>query len=72
MINNMKELFEQTGLSIPENVYHYPMEIQESILNYLNQMDDKERKAYTIAKEHLETSFNIIKSIGYIEWKKKL
>ena len=31
----------------------------------------KERKVYNIAKEHLGTSFNILKSVGYINWKKK-
>jgi hypothetical protein len=34
-------------------------------------MGDKERIAYSIAKEHLGTSFDIIKSIGYMEWKKR-
>jgi hypothetical protein len=70
-MSEMKDKFNNTGLIINDNVYNYSLEIQESILKYLNQMDDKERKAYTIAQEHLETSFNIVKSIGYIEWKKK-
>jgi hypothetical protein len=30
-----------------------------------------ERKAYEIATEHLETSFNIEKSIGFLQWKKE-
>ena len=32
---------------------------------YIASMSDKERIAYLIAKEHLGTSFNIQKSIGY-------
>jgi hypothetical protein len=45
---------------------------QELHMLYISQMSVQERKAYEIAKEHLETSFNIEKSIGFIEWKKKL
>lgn len=45
-------------------------EIKELHMLYISQMSVQERKAYEIAKEHLETSFNIDKSIGFIEWKK--
>jgi hypothetical protein len=43
---------------------------EELHMLYISQMSVQERKAYEIAKEHLETSFNIEKSIGFIEWKK--
>lgn len=36
---------------------------------YINQMTDVEKTIYNIAKEHLETSFDIEKSIGYLKWK---
>jgi hypothetical protein len=42
-----------------------------SVEKYLNSLSDHERKTMEIAKEHLGTSFNINKSIGYIEWKSK-
>lgn len=42
----------------------------ESVKKYIEQLNDKERIAYSIAKEHLGTSFNIAKSIGYLTWKK--
>ena len=58
-----------TPVSIPENVYTYPPEVQESVLQYLRQLSDKEKIAYEIARDHLGTSFHVIKSIGYIEWK---
>jgi hypothetical protein len=38
---------------------------------YISQMSIQERKAYEIAKQHLETSFNIEKSIGFIDWKER-
>lgn len=46
-------------------------ETRELILRYLASMNKKEKIAYEIAKDHLGTSFNIVKSIGYIEWKAK-
>jgi len=38
---------------------------------YLTSLNDKERKAYEIAKQHLKSSFNIQKSIGYINYNSK-
>ena len=32
-------------------------------------MDEINRKAYKIAYEHLKSSFNIVKSNGFKEWK---
>jgi hypothetical protein len=37
---------------------------------YINTFNEKEKKAYEIAKEHLGMSFQINKSIGYLEWLK--
>jgi hypothetical protein len=54
-----------------EDFSKYPQHVQDSILKYLEQLGDKERIAYFIAKEHLGTSFSILKSIGYISWKKE-
>ena len=38
---------------------------------YLCQLTPIEFKAMDIAKRHLGSSFNIMKSNGFIEWKKK-
>lgn len=38
---------------------------------YLNTLDEKEILAYNIAKEHLGMSFQLEKSIGYLDWKKQ-
>lgn len=35
---------------------------------YINQLNDIHKQAMTIAKEHLETSFDITKSNGYKKW----
>jgi len=34
-------------------------------------LNDNQKKAYSIAKNHLGTSFNLVRSTGYVEWKKK-
>lgn len=38
---------------------------------YLQQLTPQERKAYDIAKSHLGTSFNVLRSNGYKSWIKK-
>ena len=60
--------FELTKLSIPESVFKLSLENQEKIYTYLIQMNEHQKKAYLIAKDHLGTSFNILKSNGYSEW----
>jgi hypothetical protein len=48
----------------------YEESIQQSLLEYVSQLNDIDQKAYIIAKSHLGSSFNLIKSNGYINWKK--
>jgi hypothetical protein len=36
---------------------------------YVNTFTEKEKQAYEIAKDHLGMSFQLDKSIGFIEWK---
>ena len=56
---------------IPEHFENYERETQESILKYLQQLDPIEHLAYKIGKSHLGSSYNILKSNGYISWIKK-
>lgn len=42
----------------------------ENIQKYIAQMTEREKKAYNIAKDLLQSSFNIQKSIGYQNWLK--
>ena len=41
------------------------------ITEYLNTLNEIEIKTLKIAQDHLGSSFNIKKSIGFINWKKK-
>jgi hypothetical protein len=43
----------------------------QSIQQYLAQLDDIQKKAHDIAKQHLGTSYNIAKSNGYMDWLKQ-
>ena len=61
--------FQNLNIVIPESIYKLDIEKQRNIYEYLNQMNEFEKKAYLIAMNHLGTSFNILKSNGYKEWK---
>jgi hypothetical protein len=47
-----------------------PIEEQSDrlIKEYISTLSDKEYKAYKIAESHLGTSFDLIKSNGYLKW----
>lgn len=50
----------------------YNMDNEEKLQQaYLDSLTKKERKGYEIAKSHLGMSFDLEKSIGYLEWKKQ-
>jgi len=61
--------FKKLDLPIPESTYSLSKDKQLEIYNYLSQMDEMHKKAYIIAKNHLGTSFNILRSNGFKEWK---
>jgi hypothetical protein len=42
--------------------------IEELINEYIAQLSQQEQIVLEIAKEHLESSFDIKKSIGFMEW----
>jgi len=58
-------------LKMPDNFESYDIKLQANIIEYLSQLNPIEKKAYKIAKEHLGSSFNIVKSNGYCDWLKE-
>jgi hypothetical protein len=38
---------------------------------YLKTLSEKERKSYEIAKAHLGSSFDLVKSNGFMKWRKE-
>lgn len=45
------------------------MDDEKIIKAYLKNLSDNEKKAMEIAKSHLESSFNVEKSNGYLKFK---
>jgi ABC-type Fe2+-enterobactin transport system substrate-binding protein len=70
---NSKNIFNELDIPIPDIVYSYDDKKQQELYNYLLQLinDEQQKKAYTIAFQHLASSFNIYKSNGFKEWKSK-
>jgi hypothetical protein len=67
---NRQEIELEIGLELPNTFEKYDISMQESLIKYLKQLSIIEKKAYSIGKEHLGTSFNVIKSNGYLNWQK--
>ena len=62
--------FNTLDLPIPTIVRSYSVEKQIEIFEYLSEMHEKERIGYKIAFDHLGTSFDILRSNGFINWKR--
>jgi len=61
--------FEKLQLCVPKLVFSESIEIQQEIFNYLQQLNELEKKAYLIAYNHLGSSFNVHRSNGFKSWK---
>lgn len=46
-------------------------EMEKLIEEYISEFTEQERIVFNIAKEHLGSSFDIEKSIGFLEWLEK-
>jgi len=67
---NRQEIESEIGLELPVTFEKYSPEVQELVINYLKCLDKIERQAYTIGKSHLGSSFNVLKSNGFVDWTK--
>ncbi len=71
MIKELADVLKEFDIEQKDfTVSHYNEEDQKSIATYLKKFGPKEKKAFVIAKQHLGTSFHILRSTGYNEWKK--
>ena len=55
-------------LPLPNNFDSYDEGLKANVIEYLCQLNPIEKKAYKIAKDHLGSSFNIVKSNGFCDW----
>lgn len=67
---NRQQLETDVGLKLPDNFEKYDTTLQTQIMEYLSQLDGIDKKAYQIAQDHLGSSFNVVKSNGFCDWKK--
>lgn len=67
--NNIKTKFSSLSIPIPQIVHSYSNDKQNEIYTYLSHLDEQQKKAYSIAYEHLGSSFNIHRSNGFKDWK---
>jgi hypothetical protein len=67
---NRQEIETELKLELPNKFEKYDILIQENIIKYLKHLHPIEKQAYTIGIHHLGSSFNVVKSNGYIEWTK--
>jgi hypothetical protein len=56
--------------TISTGVATKPHPQQKYLDQYIKTLDEKELKAYHIARDHLGMSFQLDKSNGYLNWKK--
>jgi hypothetical protein len=73
-MSNIGNINSNTNISlfIKENdEFGYISELDLLVLEYIESLSQDEKIAMNIAKQHLETSFCIEKSNGFINWKKK-
>lgn len=59
------------NIEINLSLSKYTSDQQEEINMYIESLSMIQLQALQIAHSHLETSFDIYKSIGFKEWKKK-
>ena len=42
--------------------------VDQLVTEYIDQMTDQQRKVLNIAIDHLQSSFSVVKSIGFNQW----
>lgn len=53
----------------PEKEITQERTIQELVKEYISTLNDREKMVLEIAKEHLQSSFCIERSVGFVKWK---
>jgi hypothetical protein len=71
-MDTSNNIFKDFDIPIPDIIQSYDDDKKKEIYDYLSQIikDEQQKKAYSIAFEHLGSSFNIYNSNGFKEWKK--
>jgi hypothetical protein len=54
-----------------QTLHTQSIQMQKDIDEYIAQLSEMEKKVLHIATSHLESSFSLVKSIGFQEWLKE-
>jgi hypothetical protein len=65
---NERQQTQINGCVLPKQFDEYDEETKQNVTDYLMQLNTIEIQAYNIAKIHLKSSFNILRSNGYNNW----
>lgn len=68
---NKDQIESQIDIRLPDDFDSYSEDTKTIVVEYLSQLSPIERRAYSIAKEHLKSSFDILHSNGYVNWVKE-
>lgn len=60
------------SVPLPPSFDTMDVETQQQVVAYLQQLNSLQQKAYVIAIEHLGSSFDLLRTGGYVDWKKTL
>ena len=58
----------ELDMQLPIQFDSYDLVTQEKMINYLRQLDSIDKKAHKIGMVHLGSSYDILRSNGYIRW----
>jgi hypothetical protein len=58
-------------IKLPDTFKNYSEENKALVIEYVTQLSPIEKRAYSIAQDHLGSSFHILKSNGFCDWLKQ-
>ena len=65
-INHIKSIMPKKNFKVKK-----APKIADLLSEYIKSLDERNKQAYEIAKDHLGTSFDLEKSIGFLNFKEK-
>ena len=68
----MSKSIQLSKSQLPDNYDQLGADTQVLVTEYINHLSKIEKKAYMIARDHLGSSFNLIKSNGFNDWLKEI
>ena len=64
------DIQQRLDIKLPDTFKNYSEETKALVIEYVTQLSPIEKRAYSIAQDHLGSSFHLLKSNGYCDWLK--